>query len=365
MPGLGETRDIVTHIHQQREAAMASRVDPSRLTLVAPNGTNPGGLRMLAYAPPGLLPGAPLVVVLHGCGQTALAYDQGAGWSALANQHGFALLYPEQQHANNGNLCFNWFQPSDVRRGSGEALSIRQMVAQAAALYESDLSRVYLCGLSAGGAMAAAMLATYPEVFAGGAVLAGLPFGAASSMQEAVEAMYQVRAMPARAWGEQVRAAGPPRTAWPHVQVWHGGEDTTVKPGNATELVKQWANVHGVPMAPSSSELMNGAEHRTWLDRSGRPVLESYTIRRMGHGVPLHSNAPDMDHALGNTGPFMVDAGISSTWHIARSWSLLTQPARARVPAAAAAPDSMGLASFGTMFEDVLRAVGLPTGRVI
>ena len=91
-------------------------------------GANPGNLRMFAYVPDDLPDGAALVVVLHGCTQTASGYDYGAGWSTLADRYGFALLVPEQQRANNPNGCFNWFLPEDTQRGRGEAASIRQMV---------------------------------------------------------------------------------------------------------------------------------------------------------------------------------------------------------------------------------------------
>ena len=79
-------------------------------------GDDPGNLRMLSYVPDALPAGAPLVVVLHGCGQTAAEYDRGTGWSTLADRFGFALLLPEQRRANNGNICFDWFQPEDIAR---------------------------------------------------------------------------------------------------------------------------------------------------------------------------------------------------------------------------------------------------------
>ena len=85
---------------------------------------------MFAYVPADLPPRAPLVVVLHGCTQTAGGYDAGTGWSTLAERFGFALLLPEQKRANNPNTCFTWFSPGDTTRDRGEALSIRQMIEQ-------------------------------------------------------------------------------------------------------------------------------------------------------------------------------------------------------------------------------------------
>ena len=97
-----------------------------RLSNLGDFGSNPGALQARTYLPRNLNAGAPLVVVLHGCTQTAAAYDHGSGWSHLADRHGFALLFAEQQRSNNANLCFNWFVEDDIKRDSGEALSIRQ-----------------------------------------------------------------------------------------------------------------------------------------------------------------------------------------------------------------------------------------------
>jgi poly(hydroxyalkanoate) depolymerase family esterase len=94
-------------------------------------------------------------------------YNHGSGWARLADCHKFALLYPEQQRSNNANLCFNWFMPHDIRRDAGEALSIREMVEALVIRHRIDRERIFVTGLSAGGAMTSVMLATYPDVFAG------------------------------------------------------------------------------------------------------------------------------------------------------------------------------------------------------
>ena len=164
---------------------------PSRLTEIAGFGSNPGNLRMLTYVPDSVSSSPALVVVLHGCTQTAAGYDHGSGWSALADRYGFVLLYAEQQEANNPKRCFNWFQPGDIERDQGETHSIRQMVEHAVRRHGVDRSRIFVTGLSAGGAMTSTMLATYPEVFAGGAIVAGLPYHCATSVPEAFECMFQ------------------------------------------------------------------------------------------------------------------------------------------------------------------------------
>ncbi len=326
-------------------AAGGPGAETAGLTEVGGFGSNPGGLRMLTHVPPGLPPRAPLVVVLHGCTQTAAGYDAGAGWSRMAERHGFAVLLPEQVRGNNANSCFNWFQAPDIARTGGEAESIRQMVALAVSAHRLDPARVFVTGLSAGGGMAAAMLAAYPDVFAGGGIVAGLPYGAAHSMPEAFEAMGGRRIHAPREWGNLVRQASPHRGPWPHVQIWQGDADSTVRPGNAVELVKQWADVHGLPSAPSLADRVDGAAHQAWRDAAGRVVLECFVVPGMQHGTPLNPGASDLDQSMGAPSPYMLDAGISSTWHMARSWGLLTAAAQARTEAQPAdAKPAAGLA---------------------
>ena len=201
-------RDVLAHLHALRskfEGLLASaRTEgvPARATVPRPArlrelngfGENPGSLRMFVYAPEHLPPNAPLVIALHGCTQTAAEYDAGTGWSSLADTLGFAVVFPQQQPANNPKNCFSWFLPGDIARGQGEALSIREMVDHAVATFAADDRKVFVTGLSAGGAMASVMLATYPEVFAGGAIIAGLPYGCASNVQQAFEAMFKDQA---------------------------------------------------------------------------------------------------------------------------------------------------------------------------
>jgi len=283
-------------------------------------GANPGDLRMFKYLPAGLPANPPLMVVLHGCTQTAAGYDVGAGWSTLANRFGFALLLPEQQRLNNPNGCFSWFQAGDIERGHGEARSIRQMVDKMVSDHGIDRKRVFVTGLSAGGAMTSVMLATYPETFAGGAIVAGLPYGAATNVRQAFETMYRCPPRPARAWGDLVRAASPHQGPWPRVSVWHGGADATVVPSNAREIVKQWTDVHGLPEAPSTQAMADGYPRQVWLDGDGEEVIEAYTITNMAHGTPLATGKADNE--CGAAGPFLLEVGISSSFHIAKFFGL-------------------------------------------
>jgi len=292
----------------------------SPLTEITGFGTNPGDLRMFSYVPDSLQPSPALVVVLHGCGQSAAGYDLGAGWSTLARRYGFALLMPEQQPSNNANGCFNWFNPEDTTRDHGEAFSIRQMIARMVSDVGVDRHRIFVTGLSAGGAMTSVMLATYPEIFAGGAVIAGLPFGVASNVREALNGMSQSPARPAAELGDLVRHASKYKGPWPKISVWHGSADRTVNPANANEIVKQWLDLHQLPSVPMSEATVDGYPHQVWWNADGETTVESYTITNMAHGAPL--GIADNDERYGAEGAFLIEAGISSSYHIASFFGL-------------------------------------------
>jgi feruloyl esterase len=230
------------------------------------------------------------------------------------------LLLPQQQISNNPHKGFNWFLPGDIARGKGEALSIRQMIETMIIQHGIDRGRGFVTGLSAGGAMACVMLATYPEVFAAGAVIAGLPFGTATNVKEAFESMFHARARSARAWGELVRAASRHRGRWPRISVWHGGADQVVKPENADQIVKQWIDVHGLGHEPTLAETVDGYPRQVWRNASGEIMIESYTVSGMGHGTPLATGGGDQQ--CGAAGPYLLEVGVSSSYHIAKFFGL-------------------------------------------
>ena len=272
------------------------------LTEVQNFGVNPGALRMFLHVPHDLPKASPLVVILHGCGQTAAAYDHGAGWSALGDRLGFAVLAPEQQNANNMAGCFNWFQPGDTLRDAGEAASIRQMIAKALADHRLDKKRVFITGLSAGGAMTAAMLAAYPEIFAGGAIIAGLPYGAASNVPEAMNAMRHAPQHSPEEWGRRSSAPRFPVMPGPGRPCRSGMAmpDNTVHVSNAEALLGQWAELHGLPAHPSQTEEVHGHIRRSWRRADGTVPLESYTMAGVGHGTPIHAGTDKMPARQGH-----------------------------------------------------------------
>lgn len=294
---------------------------PDRLEEMLAFGSNPGRLRMLYYVPSSLPKGAPLVVVLHGCRQTAEGYDRGSGWSRFAREKGFALLYAEQTRNNNSNLCFNWFRPSNVTRDRGELMSIRQMIAAMQKRYKLDRKRIYINGLSAGGAMTASMLAAYPELFAGGAIIAGLPHGAARDVRRALDAMREPPAREPREWGDLVRNTAPSLSRLPVISIWHGTDDRTVSFANGEAVLAQWLDLYGLAEEDGTESWVDGHSRRVWHDATGRPVIEFYRIEGMGHGTPLRPRAASRPQA-DTPGEFMLDVGISSTTQLVKFWGL-------------------------------------------
>lgn len=283
-------------------------------------GSNPGNLRMFKYVPSGLSANAPLVVALHGCSQTASSYDAETGWQLFADRFRFALLLPQQQSANNSSGCFNWFELGDISRGQGEVLSIKQMVDRMAADHGIATSRVYVTGLSAGGAMTSSLLAAYPDVFAGGAIIAGLPHRCATSQSAAFSCMNPGSDQTPAQWGDKVRASSTWTGPWPIVSIWHGDADYVVRPANQNESMEQWTNVHGIDQTADVSDTVGGYPHKVYTNASGQPRVETYTITGMGHGTPVDPGTGETQ--CGTAGAYILDVNLCSSYYIARFFGL-------------------------------------------
>ena len=258
------------------------------LTQVGSFGSNPGALKMFTFVPSGLPSGAPLVVVLHGCTESASSYGAETEWGNLGQRFGFAVVFAEQESANNSLSCFNWFQTGDISRGQGEALSIKQMVDNMKSTVGSDPARVFVTGISAGGLMTTVMMATYPDVFAGGAVMSGGPYECATSLTDANTCQMGNVSHTPQQWGDLVRNAFPGFTGpYPRLISFHGSSDTTVAPADQQQQVDQWSNVLGIDETADVNETFRTATHKVYRDASGRSMIETYLINGMGHALTV------------------------------------------------------------------------------
>ncbi|WP_240965595.1 extracellular catalytic domain type 1 short-chain-length polyhydroxyalkanoate depolymerase [Streptomyces zingiberis] len=284
-------------------------------------GSNPGALRMYRYVPDGLPTGRPVVVALHGCTQEAPAYGADSGWTELADRWGFSVVLPGQTTANNLSRCFNWFQTTDIARGQGEAASIAQMVARQVADAGADASRVHITGLSAGGGMTSVMLAAYPELFAAGGIVAGLPYGCAQAAGSPYVCMYVGATQTPRQWADRVRAAaGSHSGPWPRVTLFQGTTDTTVTPATMTALVAQWTDVHGTDQQADSSGTVAGYPHQVYRNAAGEAVVETYSLTGMGHGQPVNPGTGDGE--CGRAAAYLLDVGLCAAHRMGTSWGL-------------------------------------------
>ncbi|MGR9409982.1 extracellular catalytic domain type 1 short-chain-length polyhydroxyalkanoate depolymerase (plasmid) [Rhizobium leguminosarum] len=305
---------------QGRTKRKTSRPPKPTLVETTAFGSNPGRLVMKSFVPTTRLPKNPaLVVLLHGCHQTPESLDAAAGFSKLAKERGFVLLYPQQTRANNSQNCFNWFRPSAVARDRGEVRSIKQMIEHICERHRIDRSRIFVAGLSAGGAMTGALVANYPSLFAGAAIIAGMPFGSARDAMSALRAMKSGATPPLGGWGRPIAEISPEAKVWPAITIWQGMEDRVVKPVNALACVAQWLEVQGI--AESSGRLQEKPWGRlqSWK-MSGQLKVALYSVANMGHGLPIKKRKSVT--ALRSGDPYVIAVEISAPAEMMRLWGL-------------------------------------------
>jgi len=254
--------------------------------------------------------GLPLVVMLHGCKQDALVFAEGTRMNQLAERHDFIVLYPEQSRRANPFGCWNWFDPAALT-GSGEAAAIARIVRNVVKRYRVDPTRVYISGMSAGGAMACVLANRYGTLFAACAVHSGLMYQAATSPSAALTAMRMGSSNSALKTALQTRPTSPSAPAFVPTLVIHGDRDATVNPVNADQIIEQTrtlAEYESVPPQPlvENAERRVAGSHRAYqlrdYARDGRIVLRKIIIEGLGHawsgGDGRHSfNDPQGPHA--------------------------------------------------------------------
>lgn len=273
-------------------------VDPMRGDQVSPHGrfearrhVGPAGrMDYMLYRPAAAAPGMPLVVMLHGCTQSPEDFALGTGMNRLADERGFLVAYPRQTQAANQQKCWNWFRPSDQERGRGEPALIAGVTQDVIEAERADATRVYVAGLSAGGAAAAIMADAYPDLFAAVGVHSGLACGAARDLPSALSAMKRGAAA-----GGQRRK---PASRFVPLITFHGDRDGTVNETNARELVAAATAATGVPVEVEVKTGKAGGRRYTQAlsrDAAGKVLIEHWTVVGAGHvwsgGDPAGSHA--------------------------------------------------------------------------
>ncbi|WP_448663867.1 alpha/beta hydrolase family esterase [Sphingomonas sp. CJ20] len=235
-----------------------------------------GTLRYHLFRPAKAVAGMPLVVMLHGCTQSPEDFARGTGMNALAEELGFFVAYPQQDTTANPQKCWNWFRPGDQQRDRGEPALLAGVTRAVIAAHDIDPDRVYVAGLSAGGAAAAVMAAEYPDLFAAVGVHSGLPCGAARDVPSALMAMKQ-----------GARGAVPSGRAFVPVITFHGDRDTTVAAVNSDEIVRAATQAADVPLRRrvEKGRSPSGRSYARTLhqDPDGITRIEQWTINGAGH----------------------------------------------------------------------------------
>jgi poly(hydroxyalkanoate) depolymerase family esterase len=228
----------------------------------------------------------PLVVMLHGCNQNADDFAAGTGMNQHARNQGFFVLYPQQAHDANPNNCWNWFMPEHQQRGSGEPALLASMTLKVVQQYGINPQRVFIAGMSAGGAMACVMANAYPELFAAVGVHSGLPVGTASDMDQALTAMYHGDGASGTTQTEPQPQSTPIAANRPTpIIVFHGDQDSTVHPSNGEQVVKAALGDTPVQVQVQQGTSSNGRHYtrRIYTDTQDRVLAEYWLVHGTGH----------------------------------------------------------------------------------
>ena len=293
--GSGEPGTAAKPAARAREPGDAARLDEHIYRV------SQGSLTYWLYRPADVAANAPLVVMLHGCTKSSQDFARGTGMNLLADELGFLVAYPQQNPAANPQKCWNWFRPGDQQRDRGEPAQLAGITRQIVAEHAVDPDRVYVAGLSAGGAAAAIMAAQYPDLYAAVGVHSGLACGAARDLPSALAAMQR--------GGGTARPIGACQPFVP-VITFHGSRDATVNEVNSRQIVAAASAASTTALevqvekgCTKSGRIYSRAQH---LDGEGAALIEQWTIEGLGHawsggsvsGSYTDPSGPDASRAM-------------------------------------------------------------------
>lgn len=273
-------------------------------------GANPGNLNMSYLSDE---KSNNLVVVLHGCTQQASRYADGSGWTTLAKQHNFDLLLPSQKSENNAKTCFNWYQQQDITRNQGELKSIIEMIGR----LESGKSyqHIYVTGVSAGAAMAMALVANYPEQFAGAGLVAGISYQCGIGLFPALQCMKSGSGASSEQLRERLSSELDVATL-PKLSLWHGADDSVVNPQNSSDIAKQWLSLFEQDSINKKQIDKSQQWQQTRYQINGKTIVEHNIINQLGH-------SQSVDHDDINADDYLTNNGISTAYYLAKFFELI------------------------------------------
>jgi poly(hydroxyalkanoate) depolymerase family esterase len=298
MPGL-DWRELYASNRAVIERAHGANGELPAALRPRPPRRPPGGV--LVHPPAGVEPqtAVPLVCMLHGCTQDAASFAAATLMNEAADRHGFIAVYPQQDRGANPQGCWNWFVPEHQGRGAGEPASLARIIREligTTSPWTIDTRRVFVAGLSAGGAMAAIMAATFPDLFAAVAVHSGLAYRSAASLGGALTAMARGGEDPTPHAHSAHAALGGLARPVPSIVI-HGVADTTVAPVNAHQVLQQSMAANRLaapetcdfdiarPTTTARGKVSNGHAYtcRQWSDRHGALMHELLEVEGLGH----------------------------------------------------------------------------------
>lgn len=254
----------------------------------------------------------PLLVMLHGCLQDPDDFALGTRMNTIAEEQRIFVLYPEQSEAANQTRCWNWFNPANQRRDQGEPSIIAGMTREVIGAHHIDARRVYIAGMSAGGAMAAIMAATYSDLYAAVGIHSGVPYGAAENFMAAITAMKDGAATGARL----------PSKSIPLI-VFHGDQDVVVNSRNGEQLMSQWLGGPAPNGTQDTSTALAGEGNgraftlTRYRDDAGHAVAENWLVHNAGHAWS----------GGGSAGSFADASGPDASREMVRFFSAVAQDA--------------------------------------
>ncbi|WP_249162099.1 extracellular catalytic domain type 1 short-chain-length polyhydroxyalkanoate depolymerase [Actinospica acidithermotolerans] len=324
----------------------SAHANTSTLNQVTNFGSNPGSLDMYSYLPTTApSSGAPLVIALHGCTQSASDYYSNSGWPQEADTYGFDVIFAEQPSASSPiEYCFDWGDTSNDARGNGEAESIYQMIQYAETNWHVNTSKIYITGLSAGAGMTSDMLADYPDVFAGGSIDSGPAAQCSTSGIYNTNCTSGTTSNTVAQWASLIKNSdsgysGP----YPRVAIWQGSSDTTVNPAELTYNMDGWTSVWGLSQTPTSTKSLTGGTTENDYDTSnGVDAVSTFEVSGMTHGLAVNPGSGATQ--CGSTGTYYLNY-ICSSYYTVLFWGLNNNATTTASPSTSATATATASAS--------------------